>query len=102
MRFPPLALADARADLANAFPFLKHIPGTLSTPRKWSEDEFRLFQRQFERVRQNMQSGKQPACYATFLLEHQKEYQLSDEECYYLCGSLFGAGSDTVRLLSTS
>lgn len=34
--------------------------------------------------------------FATYLLEHQKELELSDDEVAYLAGSMFGAGSDTV------
>ena len=35
-------------------------------------------------------------CFVTYLLEHQEEYGLSDDELAYIAGSMFGAGSDTV------
>jgi hypothetical protein len=77
-RHSPLRL---RAALANGFPFLQHIPGTLKQAREWSKLEFALFQRQFETVRQNVKAGKpQEPCFALFLLEHMKEYELTDEE----------------------
>lgn len=34
--------------------------------------------------------------FTTYLLEHQAEYELSDDELAYLAGSMFGAGSDSV------
>jgi cytochrome P450 len=42
-----------------------------------------------------MASGKIEPCFATYITEKQKEYDLSDDEVAYLCGSIFGAGSDT-------
>ncbi|KAL7003865.1 hypothetical protein EMMF5_006603 [Cystobasidiomycetes sp. EMM_F5] len=33
--------------------------------------------------------------FAEYITEHQAEFQLSDDEVAYLCGSLFLAGSDT-------
>lgn len=35
--------------------------------------------------------------FTEYLLEHQKTLKLSDEELAYLAGSMYGAGSDTVR-----
>lgn len=35
--------------------------------------------------------------FAGYLLDHQKEFDLTDEELAYLAGSMYGAGSDTVR-----
>lgn len=42
-------------------------------------------------------NSAQPS-FTTYLLEHQKELGLEDEELAYLAGSMFGAGSDTVWL----
>lgn len=39
--------------------------------------------------------------FTTYLLEHQAEYELSDDELAYLAGSMFGAGSDSVYYLHT-
>lgn len=35
-------------------------------------------------------------CFAKYLLEHQTQNDLSDDEMAYLAGSMFGAGADTV------
>jgi hypothetical protein len=40
--------------------------------------------------------GDAEPCFVTYLLEHQRDYALSDAELAYLFGSMFGAGSDTV------
>lgn len=34
---------------------------------------------------------------ARYSLEHQAEFELSDDELAYVTGSMFGAGADTVR-----
>ena len=36
-----------------------------------------------------------PQSFGKYLLERQKELELSDNETAYLAGSMFGAGSDT-------
>jgi cytochrome P450 len=36
-----------------------------------------------------------PTCFGKYLLERQRELDLSDGETAYLAGSMFGAGSDT-------
>ena len=41
-------------------------------------------------------------CFVTYLLEKQEEMGMSDDELAYLAGSMFGAGSDTVRLSVSS
>ena len=40
--------------------------------------------------------------FTTYLLEHQEEYGLSDDELAYLAGSMFGAGSDSVGRFALS
>jgi hypothetical protein len=42
-------------------------------------------------------TGLAPDSFASYLLAHQEEYSLSDDEAAYLAGSMFGAGADTVR-----
>lgn len=39
-------------------------------------------------------------CFAKHVLERQAEYRLCDDEAAYLTGTMFGAGSDTVRIYS--
>ena len=47
------------------------------------------------RLWRQVKNEAQP-CFTTYLLEHQEESGLSDDELAYLAGSMFGAGSDTV------
>lgn len=35
--------------------------------------------------------------FVTYLLDYQEEFGLGDDELAYLAGSMFGAGSDSVR-----
>jgi len=36
--------------------------------------------------------------FAKYLIKHQQEYELSENELAYLAGTMFGAGSDTVGI----
>lgn len=45
-------------------------------------------------------AGRQQTCLVTWLIEHQKELGMTDEECWWTSGTLYQAGSDTVRSLS--
>lgn len=40
--------------------------------------------------------------FVSYLLDHQTEYCMSDDEVAYLAGSMFGAGSETVSRTSIS
>ena len=42
-------------------------------------------------------NGPVQPCFAKYVIEHQAAYDLSNDESAYLVGSMFGAGSDTVR-----
>jgi hypothetical protein len=44
------------------------------------------------------EAGEARPCFAKYLIEKQAEHELTDDEMAYLAGSMFGAGSDTVRL----
>ena len=59
-------------------------------------EELTLFKSQLQSVRQKMECGEEvPQSFGKYLLERQKELELSDDETAYLAGSMFGAGSDT-------
>ena len=65
-----------------------------------SPSSLRLWRRRAElgvTVRPQAKNEAMP-CFATYLLERQEQSGLSDDELAYLAGSMFGAGSDTVRL----
>ena len=48
------------------------------------------------------EAGRARICFATQVLQAQESLGLSFDECAYLCGSQFGAGSDTVRCALSS
>lgn len=84
------------AYIVDTFPFLKYIPlGGVSELRRFHREELGLFKSQLNSAREKMsQSIAQPS-FATYLLENQEQYDLSNDELAYLAGSMFGAGSDT-------
>lgn len=82
--------------LVDAFPILRFFPG------KWKRDaeeghriELALFRSQLDTVREGMNRGDGADCFGRYLVEHQQEYGLNDDEAAYATGSMFGAGSDT-------
>lgn len=46
-------------------------------------------------ARRKIKTGETQSSFATYITSKQEEFGLSDDECAYLCGSIFGAGSDT-------
>lgn len=78
-----------------AFPFLRYWPGYLTLPQQWHREELALFKNALLESRRKMKTNDLGPCFATYITQKQKEFQLSDDECAYLCGSIFGAGSDT-------
>ncbi|KAI0754867.1 cytochrome P450 [Daedaleopsis nitida] len=81
--------------LVDSYPFLKHFPWFTSELKRFHEEELALFSGQLDAVRQQLVKNEANPCFATYLLEHQEELGLSDDELAYLAGSMFGAGSDT-------
>ncbi|ESK91686.1 cytochrome p450 [Moniliophthora roreri MCA 2997] len=82
--------------LVDTFPVLRYVPFYLSRLKRDHQVELNLFRSQLNGVRNSVDAGKEvPASFAKYLLEHQKEYGLNDDETAYLAGSMFGAGSDT-------
>ncbi|KAM6491588.1 Cytochrome P450, partial [Amanita muscaria] len=74
----------------------RHVLGYLKEPQDGHVEELGLFQRKLFEVRDRMARGEEvQSCFGKYLLERQKELELSDGEMAYLAGSMFGAGSDT-------
>ena len=92
----------------------RYIPGYLQELKDGHAEELDLFKRQLSEVRLKtvryyhfllieyhglfaiQEHGEQmPDSFGKYLLEKQKELELSDNETAYLAGSMFGAGSDT-------
>ncbi|KAI0086645.1 cytochrome P450 [Irpex rosettiformis] len=101
-RLGTLTQIGARSHIVDVYPILRHIPWFTSTLRKWHNDELDLFTRQLEAAREQLSSNSTPPCFVSYLLEHQEEYGLSDDELAYLAGSMFGAGSETVLRRKTA
>lgn len=81
--------------LVDAYPFLRFVPGFLSEPKRFHQEELALFRSQLDSVRERMRRNEAQPCFAKYLIERQGELELSDDELAYLAGSMFGAGSDT-------
>ncbi|BEJ15681.1 hypothetical protein CspHIS471_0502860 [Cutaneotrichosporon sp. HIS471] len=78
----------------DAFPWLRFVPGYMSKMNRWNAEELILFRTALDGVQNGRKNGRVP-CFGTYLLDRQKELELSYDEVAYLCGSVFGAGSDT-------
>ncbi|KAF8632721.1 hypothetical protein AX15_001718 [Amanita polypyramis BW_CC] len=82
--------------MVDYWPFLRFIPGYLKEMQDGHVKELGLFKRKLFEVRDKMAYGEELSnCFGKYLLERQKELELSDGETAYLAGSMFGAGSDT-------
>ncbi|KAF8446404.1 cytochrome P450 [Boletus edulis BED1] len=81
--------------LVDTYPILRYVPGYLTQLRTWHQEELALFEGQLDVVRKQMAEGKARPCFATFLIEKQREYQILDKDMAYLAGGMFGAGSET-------
>ncbi|KAI5474721.1 hypothetical protein MNV49_002546 [Pseudohyphozyma bogoriensis] len=80
----------------DTYHFLSYLPGKWKKEGKeWHDIELALFKRQLQTVRDAMRFGGGADCFGRYIIEHQNEYKLSDDEAAYLAGSIFGAGSDT-------
>jgi hypothetical protein len=82
--------------LVDKFPGLRYLPFDIQNWRsdgtRWHQEELALFSKQLNGVREDIKSGKGVDCFARYIIEHQVEYQLSNDEAAYLAGSMFGAG----------
>ncbi|KAM5534989.1 hypothetical protein V8D89_011362 [Ganoderma adspersum] len=83
------------AYLIESYPWLRYVPGMTSKLETWHQEEINLYRGQVEVVKQQLAKNEAQPCFTTYLLEHQEESGLSDDELAYLAGSMFGAGSDT-------
>ncbi|KAH7919526.1 cytochrome P450 [Leucogyrophana mollusca] len=83
------------AYLVDTYPVLRYVPGYLNQLREWHKEEMALFEGVLGGVRSQMTNGTAQPSFAKFLIEHQREYGLSDGELAYVAGAMFGAGSDT-------
>ncbi|TBU29936.1 cytochrome P450 [Dichomitus squalens] len=83
------------AYLIDTYPWLRYVPGMTSKLKQWHREEIGLYRGQVDAVKQRLAENEVQPCFVTYLLDHQEEYGLSDDELAYVAGSMFGAGSDT-------
>ncbi|KAF8956228.1 cytochrome P450 [Flammula alnicola] len=79
----------------DAYPILRYVPGYLKELKDGHAEELELFKSQLNEVRMKAVREEIPDSFGKYLLEKQKELELTDGETAYLAGSMFGAGSDT-------
>ncbi|EKM55937.1 uncharacterized protein PHACADRAFT_256887 [Phanerochaete carnosa HHB-10118-sp] len=89
------ALIPAGRHVVDRYPLLRHVPFVTATLRKWHEEELALFLKMVEGVKAQVSEHKARPSFTTYLLEHQEQYGLSDNELAYLAGSMFGAGAES-------
>ncbi|KAF8964929.1 cytochrome P450 [Flammula alnicola] len=79
-----------------AYPILRYVPGYPKELKDGHAEELELFKSQLNEVRMKAERGEEiPDSFGKYLLEKQKELELTDGETAYLAGSMFSAGSDT-------
>ncbi|KAF8063208.1 cytochrome P450 [Lyophyllum atratum] len=80
----------------DVYPFLRYVPGYLDELKEGHKEELSLFKKYLSDVKRQMERNEPiPESFGKYLLEHQSELGLSEDETAYLAGALFGAGSDT-------
>ncbi len=71
----------------------RFIPGYLKELHAGHAEELALFKSQFAELRRKAENGEElPPSFGKYLLEHQAELELSENEMAYLAGSMFGGG----------
>ncbi|KAH8102961.1 cytochrome P450 [Cristinia sonorae] len=80
------------------YPILRYLPlPHVRMLKQYQQDELRLFCSLMEATRRERRNAPESASpsFIGYLLDHQRDFELSDEDTAYLGGSMFGAGSDT-------
>ncbi|KAF5372156.1 hypothetical protein D9758_005102 [Tetrapyrgos nigripes] len=88
------------AFLVEVLPFLRHLPRSLSKWRRDAEESFEkstaYFEKRFQNIKKQVVSGQeQRPSFCVSLAENQENSKLSDQECAWLAGLLYAAGSET-------
>ncbi|EXJ54110.1 hypothetical protein A1O7_09447 [Cladophialophora yegresii CBS 114405] len=98
--------ASPGAYLVDTFPVLMWLPAWLAPFKqeaaRLNAFEVKTFRGLLLEVRDKMQGGKAPKCFARSFLEKQAEYNLSDNEGAYAIGTLFEAGAGTTAAMMMS
>ena len=92
-------IASPGAYLVDTFPSLLWLPKWLAPFKQEADalhkEELSLFKGLLLEVREEMQRGRAPKCFARMFLEKQEEFGLSDAEGAYVLGGFFEAGTGT-------
>ncbi|KAL6401372.1 hypothetical protein AUP68_15241 [Ilyonectria robusta] len=89
--------------LIDIFPWLLKAPISASwQPWRWWGTRLQhatrnAYKKLFDDILERRELGTQKPCFMTELLDSNKD-DFEAEECYYICGTLIEAGSDTTRL----
>ncbi|KAF9245019.1 cytochrome P450 [Melanogaster broomeanus] len=83
------------AYLVDIFPFLKYLPWYGQDLRKGHLLDRRLFSRQMDAVKHEMNSAVAGPSFGKFLLERGKDFGLTEDEIIFLAGGIYLAGSDS-------
>ena len=92
-------VASPGAYLVDTFPILMHLPKWIAPFKREAEklhdNELRLFRDLLYGVKEKLDQGVAPDCFARTFWEKQPEFGLTDDEGAYVIGTLFEAGSGT-------
>ncbi|KAI9709926.1 MAG: hypothetical protein M1820_003004 [Bogoriella megaspora] len=92
-------VASPGAYLVDMFRWLVYIPSFLAPFKRelnWlHERELKLFRGLMNDIREKMQVGKAPPCWERDFIEHESEFNLTQDEGAYVVGTLFEAGAST-------
>ncbi|KAF5372138.1 hypothetical protein D9758_005075 [Tetrapyrgos nigripes] len=88
------------AHLVEMLPFLQHLPWSLS---KWRRDAEKFyegfttyFEERFRNIKKLVESGQeQRPSFCVALAENQANSEMSDRECSWLAGAIYGAAHET-------
>ncbi|KAF5336245.1 hypothetical protein D9758_014353 [Tetrapyrgos nigripes] len=88
------------AYLVDSLPMLENLPRWLSKWKRDAEQEFKKFTLKFEvmftAIKDKVATGhEQRPSFCVSLSENQSRNRLSDRECAWLAGTLYGAGQET-------
>ncbi|THU95916.1 cytochrome P450 [Dendrothele bispora CBS 962.96] len=88
------------AFLVDMLPFLERLPRFVSKWKQDAEKDFKKFTFKFEQMflgikRKTVKGHEQGASFCANLSENQTQNKLSDRECAWLAGTLYGAGQET-------
>ncbi|THU84093.1 cytochrome P450, partial [Dendrothele bispora CBS 962.96] len=91
--------------VVDMLPFLKCFPRWMAKWKRDAEENYKIFTSKFEdmflRIKNETVTGnEQRPSFCVTLTENQKQHRMSDRDCAWLAGVLYGAGHETVTILN--